>query len=495
LDRNLPNQFIPQHNVMPGKVYLIIHGHFYQPPRWDPITGEIPQEFGADPYNNFNEKVNAECYRPNARAGNFERISFDLGPTLAEWLENNDPETYRIIIEADRKHTERFGYGNALAQGYNHIIMPLATRQEKRIQVAWGIADFEHRFGRRPEGMWLPETAVDYETLELVADFGVTYTVLSPSQAASNSIDPSEPYLVRLPNEKSITTFFYESSLSGGVSFEPSLTINANVFSAEQLPRHVNWEKLARSEPQLLLIATDGEVYGHHKQWRDQFLTYLLTVAAPWEGFEVASLAQYVHLFPPQREISIRESTSWSCKHGVVRWVNHCDCINEGNTQRDGGWKWGLRHALTRLASRIDAIYEENAGRLLHDPWVALEDYLRIRLEDMTWSTFWDRHALPGKDDASRQPVERLLEAEYYRHFMLTSCAFFFEDLDRIEPRNNIAYATRAIALVRAATGSDLAPSFIGDLSSTRSWRSGRTGADLLRSLPTREKAKAERAA
>ena len=228
---------------------LAVYGHFYQPPREDPFTGVIPVEPGASPYHDFNEKIYTECYEPNARVGNFERISFDLGPTVASWLETAHPETYATIIAADRTHFRRFGYGNALAQAYNHTILPLASFHEKSVQIAWGLADFRQRFGHDAEGMWLPETAVDLETLSLLAEHGVRYTVLAPWQAKrldGTPIDPTEPYIVRLPQGRTITVFFYEEGLSGGVSFDWNLTSNATHFTANCLPQHLNATKMAQ---------------------------------------------------------------------------------------------------------------------------------------------------------------------------------------------------------------------------------------------------------
>ncbi|MFI5274892.1 MAG: glycoside hydrolase, partial [Ktedonobacterales bacterium] len=248
--------------------FLCLYGHFYQPPRDDPFTRQIAPEPGAAPYANFNEKITAECYQPNAAAGNFAAISFDLGPTLAAWLEHAAPEVYRQILAADRLNVERFGVGNALAQAYNHTILPLATARDKRTQIRWGLDDFAHRFGRRAEGMWLAETAVDEETLAIAAEEGVRYTVLAPWQA-TEPVNPTEPYYVRLPNDRTIAVFFYNGPLSGGVSFDWDTTTNADTFVTAYLPHHLSEEKRARDEDQVVLVATDGELYGHHKPWRD----------------------------------------------------------------------------------------------------------------------------------------------------------------------------------------------------------------------------------
>lgn len=461
-----------------GDRYLAIHGHFYQPPREDPFTGRIPREPGADPFHDFNEKINAECYRPNVRLGNFARINFDLGPTLADWLEGYDPETHAAIVAADREHYRRYGQGNAIAQAYNHTILPLATYGEKLIQIEWGLADFRLRFGRQPEGMWLAETAVDRETLALLAERGVGYTILAPWQAEAEELDVTEPYLVDLGGGRSITVFFYKTPLSGHVSYDNSFTVNAEQFTAHHLLGEYNRHKAETGEPQLLVVATDGELYGHHKPFRDLFLDRLLSVSAPEAGVRVVSLARYLRLHPPRRAVSIREDTSWSCHHGVDRWRGDCGCV-PGN----GTWKWQLRHAFERLAARIDAAYERETASLLADPWRCLEDYIVLRRRHLSQAEFLAKHGRRPPREGEGQRMSVLLAAQYYRHLMFTSCAFFFEDLDRIEPRNAIAYAMRAADLIAAATGADLLPALRADLATARGWRTGRRGSDIFDEL------------
>ncbi|MHB1131527.1 MAG: DUF3536 domain-containing protein [Chloroflexota bacterium] len=462
-----------------GSPFLTIHGHFYQPPREDPFTGLWPIEPGAEPYRNFNQKITAECYRPNAEAGNFARISFDLGPSLAQWLANNDPATHRNIVASDKRQRRRTGVGNAMAQAYNHTILPLASHQEKRVQVAWGVADFRRRFGRPPEGMWLPETAVDYATLGVLADFGLSFTVLAPWQA-DGEVDTSGPYLVRLPGGRQLTVFFYNAALSGAVSFDPQLTVDAPWFSSAVLRKHLNQEKLARGEPQFLLIATDGELYGHHQPFRDRFLTHLLTEDAPRDGFVTGSLAQYLHDNPPRREVTLRENTSWSCHHGVSRWADSGAC-SEGH----GEWKWHLRRALGRLAAEIDALYERSAAEYLHDPWAALEGALPLLRGDVVRYEFYGRHARRWPGGAGALRLCNLLRSQYARHMMFTSCAFFLDDFDRIEPRNAVAWAARAIERAEVAMGHPAAFEwpFVQDLAALRSWRTGVNGAAIYRAL------------
>ena len=463
-----------------GHKYLCLYGHFYQPPREDPFTGQLPHEPGATPYDNFNEKITAECYRPNLEEGNFSAISYDLGPTLASWLQQTHQDVYAGIIEADRAHVARYGVGNALAQAYNHTILPLATTRDKLTQILWGLNDFRHRYGRDAHGMWLAETAVDMETLDLLAQCGVTYTVLAPWQAAT-TIDPTEPYIVSLPGGRSITVFFYNAPLSGGVSFDWNTTSNADLFAADYLPQHLVQHKLEENEAQLLLIATDGELYGHHKPWRDKFLSRLIASGAPDFGFEICTLERYLLLHPATKEVELRVPSAWSCSHGVARWDSGCEC-----TEGDSAWKSALRSALIHVAEEGDRLFEQYASETLRDVWSARNGYLSLRNGWETTVEFWSRYAKDGKEPAAEaaQRTLQLLEAQYYQQYSFTSCGFFFEDLDRLEPRNDIAFARRAISLYWQATGGNLQRDFLRDLQEARSWRTSLTGANLYRQLP-----------
>jgi len=463
--------------------YLCVHGHFYQPPREDPFTGQIPHEPGAGHFDNFNEKITHECYLPNAMAGVFEQISFDLGPTLASWLEARHPDVYQRIIEGDRRHRERYGVGNALAQAYNHTILPLASPRDKRTQIRWGLTDFAQRFGRRAEGMWLAETAIDLESLDLLAEAGVRYTVLAPWQAAG-PVDPTEPYLTRLPSGREIIVFFYNGPLSGAVSFDHEATSNADTFASSSLPRQINQAKRERHEPQLITIATDGELYGHHKSFRDHFLAHLLGESARANGFETVSLARYLTIRQPTQVIELNTPSAWSCTHGVARWSAGCSC-----TEGDSSWKPALRHALDGLARRMNEIFEREAAGNLRDPWAARDDYLALRNGWMSHDTFWSRHGARWRwlrNRALEARMLRLLEAQYFGQCMYTSCGFFFADLDGIEPANDIAYARKAISGVWQGAGIDLQAQFVSDLEHARSARTGATGADLYRRLPSR---------
>lgn len=458
-----------------SSLQLCVHGHFYQPPREDPFTGQVRREVEAVPFHDFNEKILAECYRPNAELGNFERLSFDLGPTLAGWLAGHAPETLREIQAAEREHTLRFGSANALALPYNHTILPLANRREKQVQIAWGVTDYRFRFGHAPEGMWLPETAVDLETLRLLADAGIQYTILAPWQAVG-PIDPSEPYWIDLADGRALAAFFYNGPLSGAISFNAQVTANADQFCATALPPALNQEKHARGQPQIVLLATDGELYGHHQPFRDHFLARLLEDSAPAYGWTVTSLGAYLQRYPPRADAVIRERTSWSCGHGVARWQEGCACTN-GRSD----WKQPLRQALDQLAERLDQLYVQEVGRLVPDPWALLSGYLAVRLGQETLLDLLERHK-PSPTSAD-PAVERWLEAQYYRQLMLTSCGTFFEDLARVEPRNSIAFAARALSLLPDPWRQRLEHELVQTLQEARSWRSGQTGAEIYRDL------------
>jgi alpha-amylase/alpha-mannosidase (GH57 family) len=468
-------QLLERINASVSPVSICVHGHFYQPPREDPFTGVIPVEEGAAPYANYNEKITAECYRPNAELGNFDLISYDLGPTLAMWLEKAHPDVYLRMIEADRWHMERYGVGNALAQPYNHTILPLMQPRDKRTQILWGLQDFRHRYGHDAKGMWLAETAVNRKTLDVLAQAGVTYTVLAPWQAAT-PVDVTEPYLVRLPEGRSITVFFY-NDLSGAVSYDDSATVDANQFAADYQRAYTNRDQAA-GRAQITVIATDGELYGHHKPWRDKFLSHFLNRSASAYGLSVCSLERYLSRHPATKEVEICELSSWSCRHGVDRWSTGCSC-----TEGDGDWKQALREAITQLAEAGHGIFGYLGEQILTDPWAARNDYLALRNGWELPERFWAKHGR-RMDIAAIVQAQQLLEAEYWLQYSFTSCGFFFEDLDRIEPSNNVAFARRAISLFWKASGHDLQSKFVKNLGKAVSWKTGRTGADLYHALP-----------
>ena len=442
-----------------------VHGHFYQPPREDPLTGLIPQEPGATPYRNWNERIHDHDYRPNAVLGNFERISFNIGPTLFDWMAEYDPRTVQQIIDQDAWNYESHGIGNAIAQSYNHTILPLASREDKITQVRWGIADFEKRFGHAPSGMWLPETAVDEETLQILADNKIAFTILAPWQADSNLLDTSQPYLVNLKNNKSISVFFYDQDLSTRISFDPAATSNADIFINQYLmPKyHPN----GNGKPQLVLVASDGELYGHHQPFRDKFLSYLMRGALVMQSIEATYPAIWLKKYPPTRSMDIRQFTSWSCHHGVVRWMGACGCTPHGE------WKAPLRTAINEIAGLIDSHYFEFSSHFIRDPLELRHAYIKVILGETPFEEMIAAHAKLMPDEENMQKLKLLLAAQYEKQRMFTSCGWFFDDFDRIEPRNNVSYTAQAVWLTFLATGVDLSDQAAALLRGVRSWRSG----------------------
>jgi hypothetical protein len=455
---------------------LCIHGHFYQPPREDPITGLIPLEVGAAPYKNWNERIHAECYRPNAELGNFKRISFNVGPTLFEWMESHDPDTYQKILAQDRANLERYGVGNAMAQAYNHTILPLATLEDKRTQVAWGLADFKHRFGRAPEGMWLPETAADLETLSVLANLGLQFTILAPWQADVKQLDTSEPYRVELPDGKNIVVFFYNAELSSLISFDAQATSNADTFINQYLLRHFNEAKTRSGEPQMIMAASDGELYGHHKPFRDRFLSHLVNGGRSDAGINATYPARWLKDWKPRHSVSIRDDTSWSCHHGVIRWMGECGC-----TAGNSSWKTYLRTAFDRLADSLEKVYVEFVSPFIPDPYDLRNRYIEVMLGQVAGDELI--HEMAGKtlEPDITESIHHLLEAQRERQRMFTSCGWYFEDFARIEPKNNVAYAAQAVRLTCMATGVNLAPLAYAELQAVLSHQTGLRGDNVFR--------------
>lgn len=453
---------------------LCIHGHFYQPPREDPISGLIPQEVGAAPFQNWNERIHAECYRPNAELGNFERMSFNVGPTLFRWMESYDPDTYQSILTQDRTNLQRHGVGNAMAQAYNHTILPLASLADKRTQIKWGIADFSYRFGRQPEGMWLPETAADLETLEVLAEQGIKFTILAPWQGVMEDQDTSEPFWVDLPSGRRIVVFFYNSALSSLISFVAQATTNADSFVTHHLLGQFDTDKILRGEPQLILLASDGELYGHHKPFRDRFLAHLLNGGRSKVGIEATYPALYLKDNPPRRSIGIQEATSWSCHHGISRWTGKCEC-----TPGNGDWKHNLRQVFDQLAEDLDRLYIETVSSHVPDPLAMRDRYIEVMLGQLSKAKLI--HEMAGKVLSAEltQQISLLLKAQRERQRMFTSCGWYFEDFARIEPKNNIAYAAQAIRLTYKATQVNLAEQAATALQSVLSNNTGLRGDDL----------------
>jgi alpha-amylase/alpha-mannosidase (GH57 family) len=454
---------------------LCIHGHFYQPPRQDVLTGIIPRESGTTPYQNWNEKIHAECYLPNARLGNFTRMSFNIGPTLFKWMEEFDPETYQQIIIQDRVNLQRYGVGNAMAQPYNHTILPLANDKDKQTQITWGIADFIHRFGHAPAGMWLPEAAVDQESMCIMADHGIQYTILAPWQAQTAGIDVRRPYRVDLGDGKNLTVFFYHMELSTRVSFDPVSTSNADLFVANHIaPNFLNG--LTGGDPQILLIASDGELYGHHQPFRDKFLERMLDGSSTTRDIEVVFPGLYLKQYPVTHACQIHDQTSWSCHHGVDRWKTDCGCTPHSD------WKAPLREGLNQIAGILDSAYEQYFSSIDGDPWKARNEYIQVMLKNKSWAEFADESLQASVSKVELKRLNLLMQAQIARQWMFTSCGWFFDEFDRIEPRNNVSYAAQAVYLTEQSTGIPLMEQSLQALESVQSNRTGLSGVTVFTS-------------
>jgi hypothetical protein len=449
--------------------YLCVHGHFYQPPRGNPFDdNDSPLEPGAEPYRNFNEKVTAECYVPNADLGNFGLMSFNLGATLARWLHDHAPETFKRIVDAERAYGEQWGVGNALAQPAHHTILPLCRRRDKLVQVKWGQLSFEHRFGHPAEGMWLPELAVDLETLQVLYDSGVKFTILAQSQLRG-ATDGAGPYWVKLPSGDRMTVYMRDDWHSNQLAFNIQALGGAGRWARNTLA------PLRKTYPRFLLMATDGETFGHHHAAEEHFLHWLLAFESNSVGFEVTTLGRDLRDNPPTVELEINEYTAWSCWHGLNRWSNGCEC-----TLGDSRWKPALRRAVDNLAAWVDEVYLDYVRELKVDPWSLRTDYFRVRLGQETESEFLRDAGLADLPAAAASGLLALLLAQFYRQRMYVSSTFYFEDLDRPEPRYGIANALRSILLVRDATGRDYVDAFRQDLKLAISNKTAKTGAQVL---------------
>ncbi|HUZ01170.1 MAG TPA: DUF3536 domain-containing protein [Thermomicrobiaceae bacterium] len=474
--------------------YICIHGHFYQPPRENPWLEFVEIEDGAAPYHDWNQRITDECYARNATArildnngwvdhivNNYARISFNFGPTLMSWLEANSAETYRAVLAADKESARRFGgHGSAIAQSYNHLIMPLATPRDRRTQVIWGARDFEHRFGRVPEGMWLPETAVDVDTLECLAEQGIAFTLLGPQQLRRirpiggdrwedtpiAGIDPSRPYRVSLPSGRFVTVFVYDHQISQDLAFSDLLTNGDRV-----LARLMEGFRDDRAWAQLVSVASDGETYGHHHRFADMALAYVLHRIDDTLPAELVNFGAFLELHPPTHEAQIVENTSWSCAHGVERWRSDCGCSTWSHPGWSQSWRRPLREALDWLRDELQPVYELEAGRLLDSPWAARDDYIEAVLDGAPEhvDAFLDQHAAHPLDAAERVAVLTLLEVQRQLQLMYTSCGWFFDDVSGIETIQVLQYAGRAIQLVPAEAARRLRDEFLRRLELARS--------------------------
>jgi alpha-amylase/alpha-mannosidase (GH57 family) len=474
--------------------YLCIHGHFYQPPRENPWLEAIEIQDSAHPYHDWNERVTAECYAPNSAArildgdqriidilSNYARISFNFGPTLLSWMETATPEVYKAIIDADIQSREwRSGHGNAIAQVYNHMIMPLANTRDKRTQVLWGVRDFEHRFKRRPEGMWLAETAVDTETLEILAEQGILFTILAPRQAArvrplateewqdvsDASVDPTRAYLCALPSGRTISLFFYDGPISQAVAFE-RLLARGEDFTDRLMAGFDD----TRDWPQLLHIATDGETYGHHQRFGDMALAYALHHIDTNNPVRLTNYGEYLEKHPAEYEAEIIENSSWSCIHGVERWRSNCGCNSGGYAHGNQEWRGPLREALDRLRDRLAEVFETTGRLYLQDPWQARDDYLSVVLDrsEENINAFCERNAVRPLNPDEKAVVLRLLEIQRQAMLMYTSCGWFFDELSGIETVQIIKYAAGAIRLCEGLMDCGLEDEFLQKLAEAKS--------------------------
>ncbi|HEY7970086.1 MAG TPA: DUF3536 domain-containing protein [Candidatus Limnocylindrales bacterium] len=448
---------------------LAVHAHFYQPSRLDPWTGEVPAEPSAAPFHDWNQRVDAECYRPNAERGNLERISWNLGPTLAAWLAGADAATYGRFVDAS---------ANAIAQPFHHAILPLASAADRRTEIAWGIRDFELRFRRRPAGLWLPELAVDLATLREAAAQGITFTILAPWQAAS-TIDTRRAWRVELGDERRIDVVFYDGGLSSAVSFEPEATSDADRFVRERVAPRLRGGPDPVDAP-LALIATDGELYGHHQQFRDLFLQRLVDAGGSTvdRGFDVVTVADVLAdtTAGPRPVARIQERTSWSCHHGVARWSAECP------DAADGRWKGPLRAAFERLAGGVDAVTAAALAQLPGDPDpdAARDAYVEVVAGAVTAADF-AANRWPAATDEQRRRALDLLEAQRWRLAMFASDGWYWDDPIRPETRAVMRAAARAARLADAVTGSRLETRLVHDLAVLTSPSRGLDGAAIYR--------------
>jgi len=452
---------------MPQK-YFSVHGHFYQPPRVDPSSGQIPQEAGAQPFTNWTERIYHECYLPNVKKRNFERISFNFGPTLTAWLAEYHPKALTEIIKQENAVYKAYGISNAMAQPYFHVIMPLISRREKETLVRWGIHDFKTRFGHPPQGMWLPETAVDLESLEVLMEHGIQFTILAPWQAKDPSLDITQPYRIRLQNEKEITAFFYNSFLSSEISFNTSASMEADKFVSNWLiPQYKN---MRRDRDQLFMAASDGELYGHHMPEREEFLTYLLDHSLKKFDFLPIFPATWLQLHPANQTVQINQNTSWSCHHGIERWRDVCGDAPKAT------WKAPLRQFLDQLALSLDKRYFYFTKEYINDPWAMRDAYINVLLGSVSVRDLISESAMHPINEDKVGMITRMLESQYERLRMHSSDAWFFSDFDSIESLNGLKYAAHAVWLVKSVTGEDISIPLLNGLSEAVSEKSGLTG-------------------
>ncbi len=469
--------------------YICIHGHFYQPPRENAWIDAIEQQSSAgEPYHDWNERINVESYRSNANArlldsqklirrisNNYEYISFNFGPTLLSWLEKFDIDTYQKIIAADKKSVQARGHGNALAQVYNHIIQPLANPRDNETQIIWGLKDFEYRFGRKAEGIWLAETAVDTQTLEFLAENEVKFTVLSPNQVKSvrtdsdaewepkdyHSIDTRRAYRCNLPSGKTIDLFYYDGNTAKDVAFNRLL--NSGQVLGDRLLQPFDGEN------QLVHIATDGESYGHHHKFGEMALAYALEYLQQKDGVELTNYATFLEQFPAKWETQIHEKSSWSCAHGVERWRSDCGCHTGGEAGWNQEWRAPLRAAFDYLRDELIPLFEKESKGLLKDPWAARNAYVDVLIDSKNIDSFLNDHQAKELAPDEKTKALQLLEMQKLSMFMYTSCGWFFNEVSGIETVQILQYADKAIHLANNFSNTNFEKQFLVKLKETPS--------------------------
>ncbi len=484
-----------------------IHGHFYQPPRQDPGFGRMLIEAGAAPFRHWNERITAESYAPLAWARRLDGsgriadilncyawMSFNVGPTLLSWLRRAEPNLVRRMREGDAQSLARWGHGNALAQVYHHVIMPLASAEDRLLETRWAVADFERHFGRKPEGMWLSECAVDLPSLETLAAEGIGFGILAPRQAEAvrdggewrpvdeGSLDIGKPYLVRLPSGASITVVFYSGGLSRDIAFE-GLLRDGEAFR-QRIAREARRLENGRADTPLLSIATDGETYGHHFPFGEMALAYVLAQCyAGRDGVRLTNIAAHVAAHPPVAEVRLHPLSSWSCVHGVERWRSDCGCSDGGHPGWRQSWRGPLRTALDIMNEGVRAHYNTLGSSCFTDAKQALLRYGEVLADPEREAAFAEEFYRPGKAGLCRN----LLAMREHALAAFASCAWFFDDISRIEPQNGLSFALAALDLLKRCGGPDLLPRMEKELEQAPSNRGG-TGADILRNeiLPRR---------
>jgi len=480
-------------------ISLCLHGHFYQPPRENAWTGEIETQPSASPFHDWNERILQESYKPNSeavitdehdkvtrRVNNYEYFNFDFGPALLQWIQKKHSKTYEKIVEADRRSMEiHSGHGNAIAMIYNHIIMPLANTRDKITQIKWAVEDFRIHFHREPEGMWLPETACNQETIDILAAEKIKYIILDPSQAdkirkihkgkwkdvSNGSIATGKsPYRCYAKNSKTdfVDIFFYDGPLSKNIAFDD------HIYDSHRLMNRLNHSGI-HFKDQLLSVAVDGETFGHHKHYTERTMSYLFSELLPDSEYSLVNFGEYLEKHPPEHEVMIKagkdnEGTSWSCPHGVGRWKENCGC-SQSDEFPSQKWRQPLRDSLDWLRDELASIYENSVSDLFKDPWAARNDYIRIildpakdRIEEFFF--FNSKRFLDGNETNT---CLNLLEMQRFSMLMFTSCGWFFSDISGIETLQIIQYAARAIEIAKVVSGIDLEPEFLHRLSAAKS--------------------------